>query len=100
MRTAVMMVKLLGFDPDELPFMQQTTDERMEQQIRDMFRQKNSHAEDWYFSQGKDIFVHTSNSSAMLWSVRRSAKYFSYYPAETLTNFFASFAHSLSHIEE
>ena len=98
--TAVMMVKLLGFEPDELPFMQQTTDERMEKQIRDMFRQKNSHAEEWYFSQGKDIFVHTSNSSAMLWSVRRSAKYFSYYPAETLTNFVTSFAHSLSHIEE
>lgn len=98
--TAVMMVKLLGFEPDELPFMQQTTDEQMERQIRDMFRQKNSHAEEWYFSQGKDIFVHTSNSSAMMWSVRRSAKFFSYYPAETLTNFVTSFAHSLSHIEE
>jgi hypothetical protein len=36
----------------------------------------------------------------MLWSVRRSAKYFRYYPTETVTNFFTSFAHSLSHIEE
>ena len=97
---AAMMVKLLAFEPDELPFMQQVTDEQMEKQIRDMFRQKNSHAEEWYFSQGKDIFVHTSNSSAMMWSVRRSAKFFSYYPAETLTNFVTSFAHSLSHIEE
>jgi hypothetical protein len=97
---AAMMVKLLAFEPDELPFMQQVTDEQIEKQIRDMFRQKNSHAEEWYFSQGKDIFVHTSNSSAMLWSVRRSAKYFRYYPAETLTNFVTSFAHSLSHIEE
>ena len=97
---AAMMVKLLAFEPDELPFMQQVTDEQMEKQIRDMFRQKNSHAEEWYFSQGKDIFVHTSNSSAMMWSVRRSAKYFKYYPAETMTNFFTSFAHSLSHIEE
>jgi len=97
---AAMMVKLLAFEPDELPFMQQVTDEQMEKQIHDMFRQKNSHAEEWYFSQGKDIFVHTSNSSAMMWSVRRSAKYFKYYPAETMTNFFTSFAHSLSHIEE
>ena len=98
--TAVMMVKLLGFEPDELPFMQQTTDEQMERQIRDMFRQKNSHAEEWYFSQGKDIFVHTSNSQAMLWHVRRSAHYLRYYPSEAMTNFFTSFAHSLSHIEE
>ena len=36
----------------------------------------------------------------MLWHVRRSAKFFKYCPAETVTNFFTSFAHSLSHIEE
>lgn len=98
--TAVMLVKMLHFEPTELPFMQPTTEERMEQQLQEMIRQKNSHAEEWYFSQGKNIFVHTSNSSAMLWSVRRSAKYFRYYPAETMTNFFTAFAHSLSHIEE
>lgn len=97
---AVMLVKLLGFTPDELPFIGLTTDERMNRQVHEMIRQKNSHTEEWYFSQGKDIFVHTSNPSAMMWHVRRSARYFKYFPAETLTNFFASFAHSLSHIEE
>lgn len=97
---AVMLVKLLHFDAAELPFMTPMTDEKMAMLITDMFRQKNSHAEEWYFSQGKDIFVHTSNPSAMLWHVRRSAKYFRYYPTETFTNFFTSFAHSLSHIEE
>ena len=98
--TAVMLVKLLHFTPDELTFMKPMADEKMENQLKEMFRQKNSHAEDWYFSQGKNIFVHSSNSQAMLWHVRRSAKYFRYYPAETVTNFFTSFAHSLSHIEE
>jgi hypothetical protein len=98
--TAVMLVKLMHFVPEELPFMKPITEEQMEQQLREMFQQKNSHAEEWYFSQGKNIFVHTSNSSAMLWHVRRSAKYFRYYPSETMTNFFTSFAHSLSHIEE
>ena len=97
---AVILVKLMHFRPEEVPFMKPTTEEKMDRQIREMFRQKNSHAEEWYFSQGKNIFVHTSNSSAMLWHVRRSAKYFSYYPTETLTNFFTTFAHSLSHIEE
>ncbi len=98
--TAVMLVKMLHFAPKELPFMKPLTDEQMERQMRKMFRQKNSHAEEWYFSQGKNIFVHTSNAQAMMWHVRRSAKFFKYCPAETVTNFFTSFAHSLSHIEE
>ena len=96
----VMLIKLLGFQADELPFIGMTTDERMEREVSNIIRQKNSHTEEWYFSQGKNIFVHTSNATAMLWHVRRSAHYFSYYPMETLTNFFASFTHSLSHIEE
>lgn len=98
--TAVMLVNLLNFQPEELPFMKPSTEEEMDKLIREVLSQKNSHTEEWYFSQGKNIFVHTSNSSAMLWHVRRSAKYFKYYPSETMTNFFTSFAHSLSHIEE
>ena len=97
---AVMLVRLMHFSPEDLPFMKPTTEEKMEKQIREILQQKNSHAEEWYFSQGKDIFIHTSNAAAMLWHVRRSAKCFSYYPTETVTNFFTSFAHSLSHIEE
>ncbi len=97
---SVMLVRMLHFSPDELPFMKPVSDEVMERLIDELFRQKNSHAEEWYFSQDKNIFVHTSNSQAMLWSVRHSAKYFKYYPTETVTNFFTAFAHSLSHIEE
>lgn len=97
---AIMLVKLLHFQPDELPFMTAISDEEMERRVTEILQQKNSHAEDWYFSQGKNLFVHTSNSQAMLWHVRRSARYFKYYPNETFTNFFVSFAHSLSHIEE
>ena len=97
---AIMLVKLLHFQPAELPFMTAVGDDEMERRIAEILQQKNSHAEDWYFAQGKNIFVHTSNSQAMLWHVRRSARYFKYYPTETFTNFFASFAHSLSHIEE
>jgi hypothetical protein len=80
--------------------MNEVSDEEMERRITEILKQKNSHAEEWYFSQGKNIFVHTSNSQAMMWHVRRSARYFKYYPTETVTNFFVSFAHSLSHIEE
>ena len=61
----------------------------------------NTHSQNWYFSQQDGgIFVHNSNSSATFSHVRRSARYFRYYPSESVTNFFASFLHSLSHIEE
>ena len=61
----------------------------------------NTRSQNWYFSQQDGgIFVHNSNSSATFSHVRRSARYFRYYPSESVTNFFASFLHSLSHIEE
>jgi hypothetical protein len=61
----------------------------------------NTRSHDWYFSQdANSIFVHNSNTSAMFSHVRRSARYFRYFPSESVTNFFASFVHSLSHIEE
>ena len=98
--TAAILIRTLNFTPEELPFMKPLSDELMNQLLRNIFSQRNSHAEEWYFSQGKDIFVHTSNSQAMLWHVRRSAQYLKYYPSEAMTNFFTAFAHSLSHIEE
>ena len=98
--TAAILIRTLNFTPEELPFMKPLSDELMNQLLRNIFSQRNSHTEEWYFSQGKDIFVHTSNSQAMLWHVRRSAQYLKYYPSEAMTNFFTAFAHSLSHIEE
>ena len=67
------LILLYGFQTEELPFISQEAD---------------------------SIFVHNSNTSAMFSHVRRSARYFRYFPSESLTNFFASFVHSLSHIEE
>jgi len=98
--TGVLLTKIMEMDDDELPFVNLGSDKVTDRQFREILKLKNSHAEDWYFSQGKNIFVHTSNPSAMLWHMRRSARYMRYYPSEMLTNFFASFAHSLSHIEE
>ena len=108
-----LLVHIFGFNPDELPFLREsksdnqsdsrsnTADDASINMVMDeVFLLNGIHSNEWYFSQGKNIFVSTSNSSAMLWHVRHSAKYFRYYPAETITNLFSSFAHSLSHIEE
>ncbi|MGN1263308.1 MAG: nucleotidyltransferase family protein [Prevotella sp.] len=95
-----MLVKYFGFTTEEIPFMNGLSDESVSKIIEDVLQLGDSHNEVWYFTQGRNIFVSTSNSSAMLWQIRHSIKYMKYYPTETITNFFTSFAHSLSHIEE
>ncbi len=95
------LILLFGFHAEDLPFMSARQGKRTSQIAQELLEFTNTRSHDWYFSQDDDsIFVHNSNSSAMFSHVRRSGRYFRYYPSEGLTNFFASFVHSLSHIEE
>ena len=98
---AEILIQYFGFDVEDLPFVESKNDKRIERIAQELLDFTNTRSRDWYFSQDEDsIFVHNSNPSAMFSHVRRSARYFHYYPSESLTNFFASFVHSLSHIEE
>jgi len=98
---AALLIRLLDFKPEEIPFASPEGDKRIATIAQELIAFTNTRSQDFYFSQDSgSIFVHTSNGSAMLSHMRRSARYFRYHPSETLTNFFASFAHSLSHIEE
>ena len=95
------LILLFGFHAEDLPFISDHQSKRTSQIAQELLEFTNTRSHDWYFSQDADsIFVHNSNSSAMFSHVRRSSRYFRYYPSEGLTNFFASFVHSLSHIEE
>lgn len=95
------LVLLMGFEKEQLFFMGNKANKDIEKIAQELIEFTNTRSQDWYFSQDTDsIFVHNSNTTAMFSHVRRSARYFRYYPSESLTNFFASFAHSLSHIEE
>lgn len=95
------LILLFGFHAEDLPFVTANQGKRTSQIAQELLEFTNTRSHDWYFSQDADsIFVHNSNSSAMFSHVRRSGRYFRYYPSEGLTNFFASFVHSLSHIEE
>ena len=95
------LILLFGFHAEDLPFVSARQSKRTSQIAQELLEFTNTRSHDWYFSQDADsIFVHNSNSSAMFSHVRRSGRYFRYYPSESLTNFFASFVHSLSHIEE
>ena len=98
---AWLLIELYGFRKEEIAFAGDKRDKNVEQVAQELIEFTNARARDFYFLQDAgDVFVHTSNGSAMLGHIHRSARYFRYYPSETLTNFFASFAHSLSHIEE
>ena len=95
------LILFFGFHAEDLPFITPRQSKRTSQIAQELLEFTNTRSHDWYFSQDDDsIFVHNSNSSAMFSHVRRSSRYFRYYPSEGLTNFFASFVHSLSHIEE
>ena len=98
---ANLLVQLFDLKSEAIPFfLKSMPEKKIEEVITDMFRMTNAARSDWYFQQGKDIFVHTSNASAMYWQVQRSLRYFRYVPTESVKTFVSSFAHSLSHIEE
>lgn len=97
---AALLVHFFDFKPKEIPFTEATIDKATVGIAEDILNTSSEQAAEWYFTQGKNVFVSATNSGAMMWHVRHSAKYMSYYPSEAVTNFFANFAHSLSHIEE
>ena len=97
---AALLVHFLGFKSEDIHFAKATINKETLRIAEDFLNTSSQQAADWYFTQGKNVFVGTSNSGAMMWHVRHSAKYMSYYPSEAVTNFFSNFAHSLSHIEE
>lgn len=95
-----LLIELFGVDSNDIPFAQGKVDKNTTIVAKELAEYTNDH-QDFYFSQSPDsIFVHTSNGGALINHIKRSARYMRFIPSEALTNFFASFAHSLTHIEE
>jgi hypothetical protein len=95
-----LLIELFGLETIDIPFAQGDVDKKTAIVAKELAEYTNVH-KDFYFSQSPDsIFVHTSNSGALISHIKRSARYMRFIPSEALTNFFASFAHSLTHIEE
>ena len=96
-----LLVQLFEFQQEVLPFMRRKQEKIAQQLTEELFDLDNASTDEWYFSQKEDqIFVRTHNSRAMFWHVGHSARYSRLYPSEAITNFFSSFAKSLTHIEE
>ena len=97
---ATLMIDLFGLTLEEIPFADSDADRKTITVAKEL-AEYTSIRQDFYFSQDSDsIFVHTSNTGALLNHIKRSARYMRFIPSEAFTNFFASFAHSLTHIEE
>ena len=93
-----LLVTLMGVMQDELPFNCQAS--RYTSQVEAIASSVPHGREQWVLSQGDNIFVRTSNTSALVWSARRSARFFRYNPLDSVTQLFTSFARSLTNIEE
>ncbi len=92
---------LMKWKQEKVPFMKKTLDKTALQLVEELFSDSQLSTDEWYFTQKDDqIFVRTHNSQAMMWHVSHSARFSGLYPSEAITNFFRSFANSLTHIEE
>ena len=97
---ASLLISLFDFSEDELPFYDRRLSSTVSSQTDDLLAFDNSYSGEWYFTQGKNIFVKSNNSKAMLWQMKHCMNYFRYYPSEMTTNIVHNFAHSMSNIEE
>lgn len=91
-----LLIELMGLRLEEIPFGVEPSAINVKP-----FASAIPHGqEQMTFSQGKDIFVHTSNASAVLWNARRSARFFRFDPLGSVSNLLSSFTSSLTNIEE
>lgn len=98
---AQLLVELLAFAEDELPFTTIQKRADLSDIVSEILVPSTNRSKRMMVTQsGHGIFLHTSNTSAFVWHARRSAKFMRYYPSESITSLFSSFARSLTNIEE
>lgn len=83
-----LLVEILKNDGAEIPFWNPDTGSDVEKVIDELF---NLRAE-WRSTDEESLFAPNDNSPALIRRTRHSARYFSYYPSETLTSFLSSLA--------
>ena len=94
-----MLISVFNFEPAELPFVNRIEPAAHNLVMRSVEHAANDSAEEWHFRQSRSGFV-TNNSTLLRRNLRRSLRYISYAPIETISNYFSSFARSLQEIEE
>jgi hypothetical protein len=94
-----MLMAVFHFEQDELPFVQRVEPAAYKLVLRSVSHSASDTAEEWHFRQSRTGFVQ-NNSTLLRRNLRRSLRYISYAPIETVSNYFNNFARSLQEIEE
>lgn len=95
-----LLMQLAGVQEGELPMQMSRRPDTLAHQVDAIASAIPHGREQLVFQQGKHIFVHSNITNAMVWNARRSMRFFTYSPRESLSQLFSSFARSLSNIEE
>lgn len=94
-----MLMSVFYFEQDELPFVRHVESAANKLVLRSVTHSASDTAEEWHFRQLSSGFVQ-NNSALLRRNLRRSLRYITYAPLETVSNFFNNFARSLQEIEE
>lgn len=94
-----MLMSVFNFEQDELPFVRHVEAAANKLVLRSVTHSASDTAEEWHFRQLSSGFVQ-NNSALLRRNLRRSLRYITYAPLETVSNFFYNFARSLQEIEE
>ncbi len=94
-----MLMTVFNFEQEEIPFVQRVEPSAYKLVLRSVLHSASDTAEEWHFRQSRSGFV-TNNSTLLRRNLRRSLRYITYAPIETVSNYFNNFARSLQEIEE
>ena len=92
------LIKFFDFEKDEVPFVRHVEPGAYSLTLRSLYYNIKDQ-QDIQFEQSQSGFVHTTGGT-MRKNLRRSMRYLSYAPIETISNFLNNFFRSLSEIEE
>ena len=93
------LIEAFKFDPSEIPFVKNIERKTSALVLRTLSYTVADTVQEWHFRQGKSGFVR-NNTSIMWHNLQHCIRFMKYAPIETVSNFFYTFAHSLSEIEE
>lgn len=93
------LIEVFGFEEDECPFVKRVDKSARSIVLRSLIHNEQDDAALWHLQQNRTGFI-TNNGGMLSRNLKRSMRYFSYAPFETMSSFLSNIAKSFSEIEE
>ncbi len=93
-----MLMDVFGFEQNELPFVERREKAAYKLVVRSVLHTVSDTEEEWHFRQSRTGFVQ-NNTTMLRRNLRRSLRYISYAPVETISNYISNVARSLQERE-